>query len=108
VFTHIVSTALISPFRREPSLARALIGDTYFHEVYVSTSLEVCEQRDVKGLYRRARMGELKAMTGIDSPYEPPEEADVVIDTADSSIEESIDELMGFFGEIGGSIGKRI
>lgn len=100
---HIVLTALISPFRQERALARALIGDKYFHEVYVSTSLEVCEQRDVKGLYRRARMGELKAITGIDSPYEPPVRADLVIDTADNSIEESIDELMGFFGEIEGS-----
>ena len=105
---HIVLTALISPFRQERALARALIGGKYFHEVYVSTSLEVCEQRDVKGLYRRARMGELKAMTGIDSPYEPPVRAELVIDTADSSIEESIDRLMEFFGEIGGSIGKRI
>jgi bifunctional enzyme CysN/CysC len=68
----IVMTAFISPFRREREMARELIGAENFVEVYVSTPLEVCEQRDVKGLYKKARAGQLPNMSGIGSPYEPP------------------------------------
>ncbi len=68
----IVLTAFISPFRREREMARELIGSENFVEVYVSTPLEVCEQRDVKGLYKKARAGQLPNMSGIGSPYEPP------------------------------------
>ena len=77
----IVMTAFISPFRREREMARELIGPDSFIEVYVSTSLEVCEQRDVKGLYKQARAGKLPNMTGINSPYELPEKPDYTIDT---------------------------
>ncbi|HTT15774.1 MAG TPA: adenylyl-sulfate kinase [Thermoplasmata archaeon] len=70
--------ALISPYRSSRARARAEIGR--FVEVYVSTPLEVCEQRDVKGLYRRARAGEIKEMTGVDDPYEVPENAEIVVD----------------------------
>ncbi len=70
--------ALISPYRSSRARARAEIGR--FVEVYVSTPLEVCEQRDVKGLYRRARAGEIHEMTGIDDPYEPPENPEIVVD----------------------------
>jgi bifunctional enzyme CysN/CysC len=69
----IVMTAFISPFRREREMARELIGPENFVEVYVSTPLEVCEQRDVKGLYKKARNGQLPNMSGISSPYEPPD-----------------------------------
>lgn len=99
----VVITAFISPFRAERQLARELVADGEFVEVFVSTSLEVAEQRDPKGLYRKARRGELKQFTGIDSPYETPENADIVIDTAVLSIQESADSLyrqlnaMGFF-----------
>jgi bifunctional enzyme CysN/CysC len=72
----VVMTAFISPFRRERDMARELVGAENFVEVYVSTPLEVCEQRDVKGLYRKARAGQIPNMTGINSPYEPPEHPD--------------------------------
>lgn len=69
----IVITAFISPYRKERDLARRLIGSDRFIEEYVSTPFEVCEYRDTKGLYAQARRGELKNMTEIDSPYEPPQ-----------------------------------
>jgi bifunctional enzyme CysN/CysC len=74
----IVMTAFISPFRQEREMARELIGSDNFIEVFVDTPLEVCEQRDVKGLYKKAREGKIPNMTGINSPYEPPIAADLV------------------------------
>jgi len=74
----IVMTAFISPFRQERDMARELIGSENFIEVYVDTPLEICEQRDVKGLYKRAREGKIPNMTGINSPYELPEKAELV------------------------------
>jgi adenylylsulfate kinase len=71
--------ALISPYRASRAQARTEIGR--FAEVYVSTPLNVCEGRDVKGLYKKARAGEIKEMTGIDDPYEPPEHPELVVDT---------------------------
>jgi bifunctional enzyme CysN/CysC len=85
----IVMTAFISPFRREREMARELIGADSFVEVYVNTSLEVCEQRDVKGLYQQARLGKIPNMTGINSPYELPENPYCVIDTNKQSLNES-------------------
>jgi len=70
--------ALISPYRSSRARARAEIGR--FVEVYVNTPLAVCEQRDVKGLYKKARAGEIKEMTGVDDPYEPPEHPEIVVD----------------------------
>jgi len=70
--------ALISPYRTSRAAARASIGR--FVEVYVSTPLDVCETRDVKGLYKKARAGEIKEMTGVDDPYEPPEHPEIVVD----------------------------
>jgi bifunctional enzyme CysN/CysC len=77
----IVMTAFISPFRREREMARELIGTDSFIEVYVSTSLEVCEERDVKGLYKQARSGKIPNMTGINSPYEAPVEPEYEVNT---------------------------
>ncbi len=68
----VVITAFISPFRQEREMARALIGEKNFVEIFVDTSLALCEQRDPKGLYKRARLGQIPNMTGIDSPYEQP------------------------------------
>ncbi|WP_223462073.1 sulfate adenylyltransferase subunit CysN [Pseudomonas sp. A-R-26] len=79
----VVITAFISPFRRERQMARELIGEENFVEVYVSTPLEVCEQRDVKGLYKKARSGQLPNLSGVGSPYEAPVEADVEIDAGE-------------------------
>jgi bifunctional enzyme CysN/CysC len=90
----IVITAFISPYRSEREMARELIGSENFIEVYVSTPLEVCEQRDPKGLYRKARRGLLPNLTGIGSPYEPPENPAQIIDGSRGSAEDSISELL--------------
>jgi bifunctional enzyme CysN/CysC len=102
----VVITAFISPFRAERQLARSLFADGEFVEVFVDTPLVVAEQRDPKGLYRRARRGELKHFTGIDSPYEIPQNPEIVIDTTSMSVHESADCLdqllttMGFLGPV--------
>lgn len=85
----IVITAFISPFKKERDLARALIGEGNFFEVYLNTPLDVCEQRDPKGLYRKARSGEISRMTGINSPYEAPVNSDFVVDGFTSSPEDA-------------------
>ena len=82
----IVLVALISPFRQERALARSLIGQEHFVEVFVDTPLSVCESRDPKGLYRKARCGLISEMTGIDSPYEPPCRPDITIRTMEISV----------------------
>lgn len=82
----IVIVGLISPFKKERDWARSLFRENQFQEIYISTSLEQCEERDVKGLYQKARRGQLKDFTGIDSPYEPPENPEVIIDTQDKSV----------------------
>ena len=91
----IVITAFISPFRREREMARALIGEDNFKKIWVNAPLEVCEERDVKGLYRLARSGAIASMTGLGSVYEVPVNADIVIDTAANSVEESLEVLLG-------------
>jgi bifunctional enzyme CysN/CysC len=89
----IVITALISPFRADRELARQLIGADRFVEVYVNTPLSVCEARDVKGLYRRARIGEVNNMTGITSPYEVPEAPDFIAAGLDCDLDSMIIQL---------------
>ena len=89
----IVMTAFISPFRRERQMARELIGEDNFIEVYVSTPLEVCEQRDVKGLYKKARSGLLPNLSGVGSPYEPPISAEIEVCTEQTSSRESVIKL---------------
>ena len=90
----IVLSAFISPFRADRSQVREIVGAQNYVEVFVDAPLEVCEQRDVKGLYKKARAGEVKNFTGIDSPYEVPEKADVVLATGELSVDESIGKLM--------------
>ncbi len=90
----IVITAFISPFRRDREHARQLIGPENFIEIHISTPLNVCEERDVKGLYRKAREGRLSNMTGIDSAYEKPERPHVSIDTCSISESAAVDMLM--------------
>ena len=89
----VVITAFISPFREERRSARELLPHGEFVEVFVNASLVVAEQRDPKGLYRKARSGELRQFTGIDSPYEAPEKPEIVVDTDVLSVHESVDEL---------------
>ncbi len=90
----ITLTAFISPYRSDRRRAREIIGNEDFIEVYVSTPLEECEKRDVKGLYQKARQGEIPNFTGIGSPYEPPEHPEIVIDTSTCSLQEAVDQLM--------------
>jgi len=92
----IVMTAFISPFSKDRDEARKLISNDDFIEIYCKASLETCEARDVKGLYKRARAGEIKNYTGIDSPYEKPENPELVIDTDQQSLEESISNILDF------------
>jgi adenylyl-sulfate kinase len=86
----IVIAAFISPATTDREVARGIIGDRFFREVHVSTSLHVCEERDPKGLYVKARRGEVANFTGISAPHEIPVNADLVIDTATMSIEHAI------------------
>jgi len=90
----IVITAFISPFHREREMARQRVGDTRFYEVFVDAPLTVCEARDPKGLYRKARAGILTDMTGIQSPYERPRHPDLTLETALLSVSESVSELL--------------
>jgi len=89
----IVLTAFISPFKADRARVRSLAGDDFL-EVYCDCSLEVCEERDVKGLYRRARTGEIKDFTGISSPYEVPDNPELRINTAALSLEASVDQVI--------------
>jgi len=90
----IVLTAFISPFRAEREMARSLVGEGEFLEIYIDTPLSVAETRDVKGLYRKARRGELSNFTGIDSPYEAPESPDLVLNTVECSADEAADAVI--------------
>ena len=92
----IIMTAFISPFREDRIEVRNLIPNGDFIEIYCKASLETCEARDVKGLYKRARAGEIKNYTGISSPYEVPENADLIIDTEQETIEDSVSIIISF------------
>lgn len=89
----IVLTAFISPFRKDRRNANKIIGEDYI-EVFVSTPLEECEKRDIKGLYKKARDGVIKEFTGISSPYEEPENPSITVDTTNRSLDESVDIVM--------------
>ena len=91
-----VIASFISPYRESRDFVRKMCRN--FVEVYVSTSLEVCEKRDVKGLYKKARSGEIKSFTGIDDPYEAPLHPEITINTAGETVEESLERLLKFLG----------
>jgi bifunctional enzyme CysN/CysC len=97
----IVLVSFISPFRSERRMARSLMADGEFLEVYVDTPLAVAEARDEKGLYRKARRGELKNFTGIDSPYEPPEDAELRVDTTSMTAQHAADHVIDMLVERG-------
>lgn len=88
-----ILTAFISPFQSDRETVRRAVGAGNFIEVFVDCPLEVCESRDVKGLYAKARRGEIPNFTGISSPFEEPEQPDVVVKTAEFSIEECLEQL---------------
>ena len=94
----IVVTAFISPFRADRDAARELFDDGEFVAVFVHAPLEECEKRDPKGLYKKARAGEIKEFTGIDSPYEAPEKAEITINTAENDIEACVKQIMAELG----------
>lgn len=97
----ITITAFISPYREDRDNVRALLKEGEFVEVYVKCALDVCEQRDTKGLYKKAREGEVKDFTGISSPYEEPSNAELTIDTSELSIEESTRTILSYLEENG-------
>ncbi|MGH8811958.1 MAG: adenylyl-sulfate kinase, partial [Advenella sp.] len=92
----IVLTAFISPFRAERQLARAQVGDGEFIEIFIDAPLESAEARDPKGLYKKARQGQLKHFTGVDSPYEAPEKPEIRVDTGKMSAEEAADYIVSY------------
>ncbi len=92
----VVLTSFISPFVADRRNAREVIGEDSFIEIYVSTPLEECERRDVKGLYKRARSGQIPSFTGISSPYEPPVKPEITVDTSAESLEDSVRRILDY------------
>ncbi len=92
----IVLASFISPSRAIRSMARDIVGAEHFYEIFVNAPLELCEERDVKGLYQKARAGEIKNFTGISAPYEAPQQPDLTIHTGKESLSESRDKVLQF------------
>ncbi|KZE52356.1 adenylyl-sulfate kinase [Brevibacillus parabrevis] len=97
----IVLTAFISPYRSDRELARSLVEAGEFIEVYVQCPLEECERRDVKGLYEKARRGEIGQFTGISAPYEEPDQPELVVASSEQSIEESVAAVLAYLEQAG-------
>jgi adenylylsulfate kinase len=95
----IVSTAFISPFREDRNTVRSMFEEGEFIEVYVNCPIEICEDRDPKGLYKKARNGEIPNFTGISSPYEPPMNPEIIIETNQLTIEQSVDKILAYLKE---------
>ena len=93
----IVIVAIISPYRRGRDLVRSIFNPNEFKEIYISTSLNECERRDVKGLYKMARRGKIEGFTGVTSPYEAPCNPELIIDTQNESIDESLQIILNKF-----------
>ena len=92
----VVLGAFITPLESDRQLIKKIIGDVNFVEVFVDTSLEECERRDVKGLYKKARAGEIKNFTGITAPFEPPRDPQITIDTKKKSVTEAVQQIIRF------------
>jgi len=92
----LVVSAFISPYRKDRDRVRALMGPGEFIEVFVDTPLEVCEARDPKGLYKKARSGEMSGLTGLDAPYEPPDEPEIHLKTVNLSVDEAADRVISY------------
>lgn len=97
----IVSTAFISPYREDRTLVRSMFDPDEFIEVYVNCPIHVCEDRDPKGLYKKARAGEIPDFTGISSPYETPEHPELTIESAQSTTDESVAKIFAYLKERG-------
>ena len=96
-----VICAAISPYRATRNEARKMSGEDRFIEIWVNTPLEVCEERDIKGLYAKARRGEIKGFTGIDDPYEEPLNAEIVLDTVETTPEDNARAIIKYLQEQG-------
>lgn len=92
----VVLAAFVSPYKKDRENIKSIVKDVNFVEIYINTSLDECERRDVKGLYKKARAGEIKNMTGISAPYEAPEHPDVEINTENESIEEAAQRIVDY------------
>ncbi len=97
----LVSTAFVSPYIEDREMVRSIVKEGEFIEIYVSASLEVCEERDTKGLYKKARAGEIKNFTGISDPYEAPENPELTVDTGGQTLDESADVVLQYLEENG-------
>ncbi|MHB9117906.1 MAG: adenylyl-sulfate kinase [Burkholderiales bacterium] len=97
----IALTAFISPFRADRSRVRQLLVPGDFIEVHCRCPLEICESRDVKGMYRRARAGEIRDFTGISSPYEEPENPELIVDTESMPLDQCVDQVIGYLQDHG-------
>ena len=95
----ITSTAFISPYRNDRDAARALAGEERFIEVFVKASIDICEQRDPKGLYKKAKSGEIPQFTGISAPYEEPLNAEIILDADTMTIDQETDLVINFLKE---------
>jgi adenylyl-sulfate kinase len=92
----LVMSAFISPFKVDRQIVRNLVQDHEFIEIYMDTPLEECERRDPKGLYKKARKGEIKNFTGVDSEYETPESPEIIINTVAFNVEECADQIISY------------
>jgi adenylylsulfate kinase len=92
----ITLTAFISPYQNDRNYVRSLLEENEFIEVYVKCSLEICEKRDPKGLYKKARTGEIKQFTGIDAPYEEPVQPELIVDTEHQSLDKSVRQVIQY------------
>jgi adenylylsulfate kinase len=97
----VVLTAFVSPFKADRDRARALVEAGDFVEIHCAADLSVCEERDTKGLYAKARAGEIKEFTGISSPYEAPEAPELKVDTGSQSLEQSVDQVLAYLSAQG-------
>ena len=95
----ITITAFVSPFISDRNKVRKIIGSSDFIEVYCAADIDVCESRDTKGLYKKARMGEIKEFTGISSPYEPPSNPEIVVDTGSLDLNDSVKKVVNYLRE---------
>ncbi|MCK4347465.1 MAG: adenylyl-sulfate kinase [Thermoplasmatales archaeon] len=97
----IAITAFISPYAKDRNFCRELAGEGRFLEIFAKASLESCEKRDPKGMYKKARAGEIKDFTGIDAPYEAPENPEVIVDTDKETVDESAEKILKKLEELG-------
>ena len=97
----ITITAFISPYIKDRNFCRELLGNGRFVEIYTKASIETCEKRDPKGLYKKAREGKIKDFTGVDAPYEEPENPELIIDTDKETVEESVEKILKKLKEFG-------